>query len=213
MLAIYSTMQWNENFWSKSSCEISKKFTKFSSSNADVNYNKLHLKLVKIFELLYFWLPYSEQCLNWKTLEHQMNMSTNEDAKENNEGTKLLHCRFKSKKYKRNYKIFLLEKFINELKLFNNRHLTNALKLIEKIKDDNSQDMIMPPDWIVIKGIKEQYANKKIDEAWILSRDQLWSKIEAGIITRDLDKQLNLEEIKSEEFEMEHQIGDASHKN
>ena len=118
-----------------------------------------------------------------------------------------------NKKYKRNYEIFCPEKFINGLKLFNNRHLTNALKLIEKIKEDNSQDMIMPQDWIVIKGMKEQYANDKIDEAWIFSRDQLWSKIKAGIVTRDLDKQLNLEEIKSEESEMEHQIGDASHKN
>ena len=142
-----------------------------------------------------------------------MNMRATEDAKDNNAGTKLFHCRFKSKKYKRNYEIFCSEKFINGLKLFNNRHLTNALKLIEKIKEDNSQDMIIPQDWIVIKGMKEQYANDKIDEAWILSRDQLWSKIEAGIVTRDLDKQLNLEEIKSEESEMEHQIGDASHKN
>ena len=142
-----------------------------------------------------------------------MNMRATEDVKDNIAGTKLLHCRFKFKKYKRNYEIFCSEKFISGVKLFNNRHLTNALKLIEKIKEDNYQDMIIPQDWIVIKGMKEQYANDKIDEAWILSRDQLWSKIEEGIVTRDLDKQLNLEEIKSEESEMEHQIDYASHKN
>ena len=82
-----------------------------------------------------------------------MNMRATEKTKDNNAGNKLFHCRFKSKKYKRNYEIFCSEKFINGLKLFNNRHLINALKLIEKIKEDNSPDMIIPQDWIVIKDM------------------------------------------------------------
>ena len=122
-----------------------------------------------------------------------------EHSKEDTESdptTKLLHCRLKSTKYKQKYELFCSENFIEGLRGFDNRSLTNALNQIKKRDQREALDERLPQDWITIKGMNDLFTEDEIKEKWILSWDSLMDKIETEQMTKNLDAALNMEESK-----------------
>ena len=132
--------------------------------------------------------------------------------KENSE-PKILHCEFKSIKYKAKIEVFWSENFIKGLRNFNNRALTNAFSLIDKVCNTVEFNEMLPQDWIITKDIKDNYTSEELEKTWILPLNQLIEKIEIDMVAKDLEKQLEFEESKSEEQEDELFVSDINYNN
>ena len=136
-----------------------------------------------------------------------------EHSKEDTESdptTKLLHCRLKPTKYKQKYELFCSENFIEWLKGFDNRSLTNALNQIKKRDQRKALDERLPQDWITIKGMNDLFTEDEIKEKWILSWDSLMNRIETEQMTKNLDAALNMEKNKGADSEVVLEIDGSS---
>ena len=68
-------------------------------------------------------------------------------------------------------------------------------------------------DWIITKDIKDNYTSEELEKTWILPLNQLIEKIEIDMVAKDLEKQLEFEESKSEEQEDELFASDINYNN
>ena len=134
--------------------------------------------------------------LIWTTIGNHWHMEHSKEDTESDSTTKLLHYRLKSTKYKQKYELFCSENFIEGLRGFDNRSLTNALNQIKKRDQREALDERLPQDWITIKGMNDLFTEDEIKEKWILSWDSLMDRIEAEQMTKNLDAALNMEESK-----------------
>ena len=130
-----------------------------------------------------------------------MEDSTNSD-KENSE-PKIYHCEFNSIKYKAKIEVFWSENFIKGLRNFNNRALTNAFSLIDKVCNTVEFNEMLPQESIITKDIKDNSTSEELEKTWILLLNQLIEKIKIEMVAKDLEKQLEFEESKNEEQEDE----------
>ena len=122
---------------------------------------------------------------------------------------KLLHCRLKSTKYKIKLELFWSRKFIEGLRSFNNRALTNALKLVDQFSDMKELDEALPQDWVITKEIRENSTAEELDAACTLSWNQLIRSIEIKQVARSLESLLNNEDSKDEELKAGQQHNDS----
>ena len=72
---------------------------------------------------------------------------------------------------------------------------------------------MLPQDWIITKDIKDNYTSEELEKTRILPLNQLIEKIEIDIVAKDLEKQLEFEESKSEEQEDELFASDINYNN